>query len=275
VNATFSHQQFTFLGISEGGIRTCITLPSLNLMFDIGTLPVENIHIRNLFLTHAHLDHSAGVPYYISQRTLLHLSPPNIYIHPTLKEPLEEILSIYSKLEDCNYKYNLHPMNSGEKIVLNKNYFVSSYPSFHRVPSQGYTIYETKRKLKLEYIGLKNQEIVELKKKGTEISEEKTEPVISFSGDTKIEYLLENEDVRKSKVLFLECTYIDQDKTVDHTRRWGHIHLDEIIANADKFENERIVLIHFSKRYPDKYILKTIYNKIPDSLKTKVHCFLP
>ena len=99
--------------------------------------------------------------------------------------------------------------------------------------------------------------------------------MMSFSGDTRIEYVLENEDVRNSKILVLECTYLDSSRDVKRAREWGHIHLDEIVNHADEFENEKIVLIHFSKRYHPKKIPAMVEEKLPDSLKGRVHCFLP
>jgi ribonuclease Z len=50
-------------GISVGGHETCITVPSLNVVFDIGRGPLFAVSQDNLFITHAHLDHivSSGI----------------------------------------------------------------------------------------------------------------------------------------------------------------------------------------------------------------------
>ena len=81
--------------------------------------------------------------------------------------------------------------------------------------------------------------------------------------------------MRESKILFLECTYVDADRNVERARAWGHTHLDEIIAHAKEFKNERIVLIHFSKRYKHSHIRDIVKRKTPDILKGRIHCFLP
>ena len=44
-------------GISVGGHETCITVPSLNVAFDIGRGPQFAVSQDYLFITHAHLDH--------------------------------------------------------------------------------------------------------------------------------------------------------------------------------------------------------------------------
>ena len=54
-------------GISVGGHETCVTVPSLNVAFDIGRGPQFAVSQDYLFITHAHLDHivSATGPVFI------------------------------------------------------------------------------------------------------------------------------------------------------------------------------------------------------------------
>ncbi|PJZ69390.1 hypothetical protein CH373_14045 [Leptospira perolatii] len=271
----FEYKQYAFEGISEGGIRTSITMPSLNLMFDIGHQNPSKIHIDRLLLTHSHLDHSAGVPYYVSQRSLKKLKPPKIYVPIELEKPLDEILQLYSKIEDFPYHYELKGVAEGEEIELDNHHVFKAMRTFHRVPSQGYTIYEKRKKLKPEFQGLSTEELAIKKKESIAIDELVTRPVVSFSGDTKIEYVLTHKDVAESDVLFLECTYIDEERNVEKAREWGHIHLNEIIHNLSAFKNKKIVLIHFSKRYPLSYIRSELAKRIPPSEKERFHLFLP
>jgi len=271
----FHYKGYDFTGISEGGIRTSVVLPQLDLMFDAGSLDHDKIHVGNLLITHGHLDHAAGIPHYVSQRSLKKLKPPNIILHESLVEPMDKILKLYSRIEDFPYIYNLIPAKDGEEIYLSKNRFIRPLKTYHRIPSFGYTVYELSKKLKKNYQNLQPDELVHLKADGMDISEEKRIPTISFSGDSMIEYVLNNKDVAISKILFLECTYIDETRDTERARKWGHIHLDEIIHYAKEFQNEKIVLFHFSKRYSYNYILSTVKKKIPDILKGRVHCFLP
>lgn len=274
MTSKYSYKGLNFEGISEGGIRTSIIMPSLSILFDVGSLPVEYVHHENLLLTHGHLDHSAGVPYYISQRSLRKLSAPNIFLPEGLFENMNDILKIYQKIEGFDYTYNLKAPKINVFYPLNNNHSFKALKTHHRVVSQGYTIYEKNKKLKEEFKNISKEEILNLKFKGIELSEEKMSPMVSFSGDTKIEYVLENPDVANSKVLFLECTYLDEKRDVKRAREWGHIHLDEIIQHANEFNNEKIILIHFSKRYSNKVIKELVYSKLPISLKSRVECFL-
>ncbi|MCB1189986.1 MAG: MBL fold metallo-hydrolase [Leptospiraceae bacterium] len=274
MSVRFFYKDIEFEGISEGGIRTCVIVKKFNLMFDIGYIHPERIHIPNVLLTHAHIDHIAGVPYYISQRSLRKLSPPNIYVHREIYEKLEQILKLFSELEGFDYEYNLQVVQGNETIFLNNNHNFKALLSNHRIPSQGYTIYEHVKKLKPEYLGLDGRDIAQKKMQGENLVNELDIPMVSFSGDTTIEYVLQNKDVMESKILFLECTYIDEVRSTSHARSWGHIHLDEIVQYASCFKNEKLVLMHFSKRYSARYIKEIVYKKVPDFLRDRVHCFL-
>lgn len=271
----FGYKGHDFEGISEGGVRTSIVCPSMDLMFDVGNQPIHHIHIGNLFLTHAHLDHSSGLPYYVSQRSLRNLKPPKIFVPEDIYDDLVSIMNLYQKIEGFIYQYQMFPIKRGELVDISSKLSVKPLPTLHRIPSQGYTIFEKNRKLKQEFQGVEGRELAERKKSGEILTEEKLHPVISFSGDTQIEYVLENPEVQKSKILFLECTYLDEKRNVDRARQWGHLHLDEIAAHASKFQNERLVLIHFSKRYSFREIRELVKAKLPRDLWERTHCFIP
>ncbi|MDF3820230.1 MBL fold metallo-hydrolase [Leptospira sp. 96542] len=272
---SFDHKGLKFEGISEGGIRTSIVCPSLDFMFDFGFTNPDKIHISRILLTHAHLDHSSGIPYYVSQRSLRKLPTPKIYLPKEIEPKMSQILKLYSEIEGFDYGCQLIGLNYGERVDLKPGYYFKPLPTFHRVPSQGYTVFETKRKLKPEWSELNQNEIRKKKELGEDPTYELDSPLVSFSGDTKIEYVLENEAVRKSKILFLECTYYCDKRDVSRAREWGHTHLDEIVANADLFENEAIVLIHASKRYSYRELESWVRKKVPNQLKQKLHLFLP
>ena len=263
-----------FLGVSEGGIQTAMSMPRFRLMFDIGRGSPRLVEIPRILLTHGHLDHASGVPYHISQRSLRHLPGCEIFCPPELKEPLEKILELWAEIEGFRTEYALNSVDYGTVYPLQGNHYFKAVRTIHRIPSNAYSILEKTTKLKPEYKNLPGQEIARLKKE-KDLFYEAYNPIVTFSGDTQIEFVLDNEEVRKSKILFLECTYVDEDRPVERARKWGHIHLFEIAEHAEAFRDvQKLVLIHFSPRYRPEKIRQAISQRLPGWLAEKTIPFL-
>ena len=54
-----------------------------------------------------------------------------------------------------------------------------------------------------------------------------------------------------------------------------HTHLDEILARADKFQNEALVLMHFSQAYGPERVHDIIRQRVPPALLERVRVFAP
>ena len=143
------------------------------------------------------------------------------------------------------------------------------------MPSQGYVAYGTKEKLKPEFIGRDASEIKALKAKGVEITTVVSVPEVAFTGDTTIDWVdrargfapsvmdgARSEgnvlrdvdavaaDALRARLLICECTFVDDRCSAEDARRFGHTHVDDIVARADAFRDVgAILLIHFSARY--------------------------
>ncbi|RMF75259.1 MAG: hypothetical protein D6744_13685, partial [Planctomycetota bacterium] len=98
-----------------------------------------------------------------------------------------------------------------------------------------------------EYLDLTGPQIVELKKQGVEITRRVEIPLLTTTGDTGPGEFLEHEYVRRSRVLLLECTFVDPAHR-DRARAGNHIHLADLRKIIPRLENERIVLTHLTRR---------------------------
>ncbi len=269
----WQHDNIKVTGVSVAGIGTCLYLPEIGTCLDVAQGLNFAFPAKNFLITHPHMDHAAGIPYLISQKALLKQSPPIFYMPQPMIAPLIKIIAEWSKIEGHHYEFEFLATTPTLCYKLQEPYSFIPFETFHRTPSQGYTIYETRKKLKKEFQSKKESEILELKNKGIEVSEPVHLPIFSYTGDTQIEFWKKNPEVLKSKILFVETTYWDDKKSIMSAREWGHIHFDEILPLLFQFKGEKLVFMHISSRYRPEYIYKIIKSQIPQDLQQKVDLF--
>eukprot|EP00899_Mesostigma_viride_P015937 jgi/Mesvir1/24344/Mv11022-RA.1 len=263
-------------GISIGGQETCIILDQLKVAFDSGRCPQRCVFQPTLLLTHAHLDHVGGVPFYVATRSLLGLSPPTLIVPPAVAPALARLMEVHRELDQSELKHTLVPLEIGSEYALGKDWVVKPFPTYHTVPSQGYLIYNRRRKLKPEYLGLPGKEIQALRASGVEVSVTVDVPEVAFTGDTTPEFILDarNADVLRARLLVMEMTFVDDSVTVEQAVETGHTHIDQIVELADRFQNEGILFIHFSARYRREDIMANLEGKLPPRLLKRVVPYL-
>ncbi|WP_413291023.1 MBL fold metallo-hydrolase [Bdellovibrio sp. HCB337] len=271
--AEYSYDGINLKGISLSGIRTAISMPDLSLTFDVAQGYPFLLNLKNFFISHGHLDHAAGIPYIISQKAMARQEAPKFYMPPSLVEPMDRIMRIWEEIEKHEYKYEFIPVKADEEIPIKGNYFMKVFPTTHRIESFGYTLFENHKKLSTKYQGLSKEELIQLRKNGEDVNEVSQTPLVSFTGDTQIEFLDSRPWIRKSKVLLMESTYLDDKKSVEHARTWGHTHLEEILPRLDEIESERIVLIHSSSRYSWDEAQRLLRKQIPAKHRDRVELF--
>lgn len=267
---SWNYQKYKFQGLSLSGIRTAIAMPELSLCFDVAQGYPFVINLKHFFISHGHLDHAAGIPYIISQRAMNSLEPGKFYMPPSLVEPLDQIMKLWEKIEKHEYRYEFIGIKADDEIPINAQTYVKVFPTTHRIESFGYTVFEIHKKLKKEYQTCTRDEIINLRRQGFEVNEIHHIPAVTFTGDTQIEFLDSREWIKKSKILIMEATYLDERKTIDQARQWGHTHINEVIPRLSEIESERIVFIHASSRYSDKEAQRLLTQHIPQEYHERI-----
>ncbi len=269
----YSHGEWNFTGYSLAGITTSVFCKTASVCFDIGQgLPFQ-LPARFVLLTHGHLDHAAGLPYLIAQKNMNSQEGTIFYVPPGLKEPLEQILKIWQGIDQHEYKYKLHAAPPGVMVELDKNYCMRPFATPHRVESQGYLLFQKKKRLKEKFRGEGQSAILGAKAAGEDPNEQFLEPVVAFTGDTKIEFLDSDPEVALAMILFLEVTFWDEERPVESARKWGHTHIEEFFELLPRLKNGKIVLIHASARYSTTQLLAILDRRLSAEDKARVSLF--
>lgn len=270
---SWKHADLEFHGLSLSGIRTSLAMPQLGLCFDVAQGFPFTLRLKKFFITHGHLDHAAGIPYIISQKAMNNESAPDFYMPPSLIAPMTEIMQAWEKIEKHTYRYHFHPVGVDSRIELNAQYEIRPFATVHRIESFGFSLIGKNKKLLSEFAGRSPQEIRKIKSCGVKVEQQQEQILVSFAGDSEIGFLDQNPQVRNAKILFLEATYLDDRKSVEHAKNWGHTHLDELIPRLGELECEKIVLMHLSSRYRTKEALEILSQRIPVEYQDRVILF--
>ncbi len=257
-------------GISIGGIETCLELPRLKLAFDIGRSPLSAVLRPTILFTHAHMDHLGGVAHHAATRALRGMPPPTYVVPRQNAADVEALFDVWRRLDGSDLPFELVPLVPGEEWELPNKMIARPFRSVHRVPTQGYGLWSVRRKLRAEFAGRSGDEIRRLREAGTAVTRDEETCEVVFCGDTQIEVVEREEVVRTARLLILECTFVDDRVTVAQCRAKGHVHLYEIAERAELFENEAILLTHFSSRYRANEIVQALDERLPPGLRARV-----
>lgn len=260
-------------GLSIAGEQSVVYVPELDLAFDIGGCPKAVLPADTVALTHGHMDHVAAIAYYFSQRQFQGMGPGKVVCPPRLEAPLNNLMKAWIEIEHQRTPYELIPLEPGTDLPLKGNMVLRSFPTDHRVPSQGYSAVELRSKLKPEYEGLPQPELVRLKQEGQEITQTLQIPLVTYTGDTAAGPHLDIPEVMEAKVLITECTFLEPGHR-GRAKVGRHMHLDDIVALLEHCKAEHIVLTHLSRRTNMNTVRRELSRRIPKDDMDRVHVLM-
>jgi len=263
----------TLRGRADGGVETCLMVPELKLVFDIGRCPPGALKFGRLLASHGHADHLAGLPYWVSQRHLMRQGAPIAHYPAEIDRPLRAIFEAWREIEDFPLEVDLRPVSPGDTFGVGKGLRATALRTTHRVPSLAYVVERLTQKLRPQFEGLEGDAIRELKERGESITEPVSTPLLCVTGDTQIEFFLDHPLARRCRVLVHEVTAWDDRRDREQTRQWGHTHVEEMIEHAEKFEGEALVLVHRSLRHSRRFAEAVVREQFPASVRDRVHVF--
>jgi len=257
-------------GISVGGLETCIDVPAWKLAFDIGRCPREVVARPTILFTHAHMDHMGGVAMHTATRSLLGMVPPTYVVPHKNVEAFAALFEAWRRLDGSDLPHEVVPLGPGEELELSKRLVARPFAAPHRVHCQGYALWSRGTRLKPELRGRPQEEIRRLRvDEGREVTEVFETPELVFTGDSLIEIVEQQEVVRTARRLVMEVTFVDDRVSVEQCRSKGHVHLYEVAERAELFQNEALLLTHFSARYSAREIEQALDLHLPPDLRAR------
>jgi ribonuclease Z len=261
-------------GFSISGLSTYIQMPEIDICFDMGECPLSALKLNHVFLSHSHGDHSRCLMRHYSLRKMMGIEKPAVYYMPDeIVEPFKNLVKAEAIFEGVREDRLIYPIIYGLseqeapiQLEYRKNLMIQGFPVVHRVPSQGCTIYDYKKKLKSEFHGLPPAELIHLRNTGTTLETPVKTPRVTFIGDCIGDSLLDQSHIWDSPILILESTFLDPGEK-EMAKAKGHTHIEEI-AHAlremkGQMKTQHLVLKHFSMKYSKDHVLRRVKESIP------------
>ena len=266
---------YTVRGISVGGVYTSLQVPELDSVLDVG-VPIRSFAgTDRIFLSHAHPDHASGLGSLLGIRRLIGKGPPQVFLPAEIEANVQEALAVLSRLHHTSMEVRTVPLRPGDVHALGHGLHVRAFRTHHPVPSLGYQFLRRISKLRPEFHGLPPPEIARRRRAGENLLEEVDRLELAYATDTLARVLDTEPSLLDSRVLILECTFVDAHHTVQDAQERWHLHLDELVARADLFQNEALVLMHFSQAHGPEEVHATLRARLPPSLYERVRVFAP
>lgn len=263
-------------GISLGGIYTSLAVPELGVLFDAGASPRSAAATDTILLSHGHADHIGALPALLGIRALSGKTrPPRVVMPAEIEADLTAALAALSRLQ--RFPLDIEPigLRPGDEVALRGDLRVRAVRTFHPVPSLAYLLIRRVAKLRPELHGMTGPEIAELRRSGASVSDHEDRIELAYATDTLITVFDHAPELLSAGTLIMECTFLDERKSLAGARAGCHIHLDEVIDRAAQFTSPRVVLMHISQLYRPDEVPGILDARLPPGLRARVVPFIP
>jgi ribonuclease Z len=268
------HAGLTVEGWSRAAVQTYWRVPELKIGFDLGAQPWDFMGTPTWLLSHVHLDHVAALPVFVARRRMMRMEPPVIYLPAYAVEDVRRLLLILQRLDRGRMVCDLRGIEAGAEFDLSREHVVTAFGTTHTIPSLGYVVWDRRHKLKEEYLGLPGDRIRDLRQSGVAVTREVRTPLLAYTGDTSPAGLDACPAAFQAKILISELSFIRPNHRREKIHKFGHMHLDDYLERADRFENELIIWGHLSTRYHPQEVRRIVDAKLPPRLRERVRLWL-
>jgi len=258
------------IGYSVAGEESVVQVPELDVCFDIGRSPYFALTSNTICITHGHMDHLAGLAYYLSQRHFQGMKPGTVLLPRELAGPTDSMLRCWRDVEKQGTPYTLIPMTPGTDHAVRRDFLIRAVETHHGGGSLGYSLISVREKLKPEFMGVPGPDLANLRKKGVEIQYRLEVPLVTYLGDTTGGPVFDHPDVQKAEILITECTFFDP--THKQRAKVGkHLHLDDLVGILPKLKNQHLVITHVSRRISVRRARNLLRKRVGEERMRNIH----
>jgi ribonuclease Z len=257
------------IGYSVAGEETVVQVPELDVCFDIGRAPYFALTSNIICISHGHMDHLAGIAYYLSQRHFQGMQGGTVLLPAEIARFVDEMLRAWRNVERQRTPYTLVPMEGGGVHQVRRDFVIRALETHHGGPSLGYALVSVREKLKPEFHGKTSNELVALKKQGVEIQYRLEVPLVTYLGDTSVGPVFEHPDVVNAEVLLTECTFYENEHR-QRAKAGRHLHVDQFAEILPTLKNKQVIVLHVSRRTGIRKAKSYLRRRVGDELMKNV-----
>lgn len=263
--------QLTLAGGSRAGEGSLVVLPQLRLALDAGRPHRALPPMSTLVLSHGHLDHLGALGYWLSQRFLMRMGQATLIVPEPILGEVDQLVTLLARLEGGRpYDVRLEGAREGTVHRLRGDLELAFFRTDHWVETVGVEVGWRRRHLRPELAGLPQGEIVRRRQEGQEVTVEERLSLLVYAADTGPGVLTRRADLLSAEVLMLECSFFAASDRV-RAERYGHLHLDDLVALAGRLACRHLVLLHGSRRERLREIEATLARDLEPRLPCALH----
>ncbi len=262
--------ELAVVGGSRAGEGTLVLLPQLKLALDPGRAHRALPPMSTVVVSHGHLDHLGGLGYWASQRFLQSMGGGTLLASCELVDDLGALLALHARLEGGRpYDVQVVAVGPEAGYRLRRDLELRFFPTDHWVPTLGTEVWWTKTRLRSDLEGLDGDAIARRRAAGEDVTEVVPVHLLAYCADSGPALLTERPGTLSAEVVLLECSFF-RPSDRDRAARYGHLHVDELLAAAPRLDCRHLVLLHASRRHR----LTEVEERIDRDLRPRVACEL-
>ncbi|MCS7182442.1 MAG: MBL fold metallo-hydrolase [Thermoanaerobaculum sp.] len=211
--------EFYLVGTSIAARATAFALPRLGLAVDVGRLTPTLAAQPTLLITHAHLDHTAGLLAYLNLRARANEAPCTVWVPAPIRGALVEALRHFPGMESVHKRMDLQevirPAQEDLPFTLPDGTVVQAFAVEHGIPTLGWAVTPAGGK----------------------------RPLVVFAADGDPRWFQQRPQLLEAQVAVVECTYVGENRRLA-ARLSLHAHLLDWVELAPQLPCEVLVLAH-------------------------------